>query len=213
MEHDIGTAFLTRLVAIPLGRQHMLSISVDAEDGDEGGIFEQLADCVDDPKLRRIVERHRDDETRHAQLFRECLHRLGLEKQSIPDELRIIHQIAAQTGGVERGVHTASDIVVTYAMLLAIEERGVEQFPRIAEAFRTVDPETADVYLRVARDERGHMRYCETIGRHYAGDDATWKQALDAARTVEEAAFLQVGIANLTYCGERGWVQLDELVA
>jgi rubrerythrin len=152
MEHDIRTTFLAQLVATPAGRRHMLSISVDAEEGDEGGLFDQLADFVDDPKLRSIVERHRDDESRHAQLFRGCLSRLGLEMQPVPDELKLIRQIADATGGAERGVHTADDVVATYAMLLAIEERGVEQFPHIADAFRSVDTDTAEVYLRVARE-------------------------------------------------------------
>jgi rubrerythrin len=212
MEQDIGQAFLTQLVASPEGRQHMLSISVEAEEGDEGDIFGQLAACVDDPKLRRIVERHRDDEVRHAGLFRDCLDRLGLEQQPIPDEMKIIHQIAASTGGFEVGVRTREEAALAYAMLLVIEERGVEQFPRIAQAFRTVDPETADTYLRVARDERGHVRYCETLGRHLAGDDTAWADAVEASRALEEAAFAAVGLANLTYCAERGWVDVDALV-
>lgn len=213
MENDIGSAFFTQLVATAPGRQHMLSVSVEAEEGDEGGIFDQLADQVDEPRLRRIVERHRDDEVRHARLFRACLGRLGLEMQTIPDELKIIRRIAAATGGFELGVQSTDDIVATYALLLAIEERGVQQFPLIASAFRAVDAETADVYLRVARDERGHVRYCETIGRHHAGDEPTWQDALARARSTEETAFAEVGIANLAYCAERGWVDLDALFA
>ncbi len=212
MDTDIGTTFLAQLVTTDAGRQHMLSISVDAEEGDEGHIFEQLADRVEDPKMKQIVERHRDDEVRHAQLFRGCLSRLGLEMQAIPDELKIVHQIAAVTGGFDDPIETSGDVVAAYAMLLAIEERGVERFPLIADAFRSVDPETADVYLRVARDERGHVNYCESIGRHHAGDDATWRTALAEARAIEEVAFLGVGLANLTYCTERGWVDLTEAV-
>jgi uncharacterized ferritin-like protein (DUF455 family) len=158
------------------------------------------------------VERHRDDETRHARLFRGCLTRLGLELQPVPDELRIISQVADTAGGLERGVRTADDVVATYALLLAIEERGVERFPLIADAFRAVDPETAEVYLRVTRDERGHVRYCETIGRHYAADEATWQTAVTGARALEEAAFVDVGLATMTYCAGQGWVQLEDLL-
>lgn len=213
MEPDIGQAFLTQLVSSPEGRQHMLSISVEAEEGDEGDIFGQLADCVDDARLRQIVERHRDDEVRHAQLFRDCLARQGLEQQPVPDEMKIIRQIADTTGGFGQGVRTREQAALAYALLLVIEERGVEQFPRIAAAFRPVDPETADVYLRVARDERGHVRYCQTIGRYLAGDDITWDEAVEASRVLEADAFASVGIANLSYCGERGWVDVDALLA
>lgn len=160
MDDETRRRLRAQLAATAPGRRHMLSLAVEAEEADETGIFDQLADAVDDPKLRQIVERHRDDEVRHASLFRGCLDRLGLEVQEVPERLRIVRRIAAVAGGGTRGVRTKADVVATYAMLLAIEQRGVEQFPLIADAFRPVDPETADVYLRVARDERGHMRHC-----------------------------------------------------
>jgi rubrerythrin len=207
---SIGRAFLAQLVASPEGRAHLLSISVDAEEGDEGDLFGQLAEFVEDPKLRRIVERHRDDEVRHALLYRGCLDRLGLEKQEIPDELKIIRQIAAATGRSDVSITAPSDVVATYALLYVIEQRGVERFPRIADAFREVDPETADVYERVTRDERGHVRYCETVGSSYAADAGEWQEAVARARALEEEAFFAVGLANIAYCADRGWVQLDD---
>jgi rubrerythrin len=211
MRDSVGDAFLARLVATPGGRRRMLSISVDAEEGDEAGVFDRLAQCVDDPELRRIVLRHRDDEVRHAALFRGCLARLGLEKEVVPDDMRIIREIAEDAILTDRRIETAEDIVRTYAMLLAIEERGVERFPRIAEAFRPHDRETAEVYLRVARDERGHVRYCNRIGRHYAGDETTWKEAVVRARAIEEAAFASVGVAMVTDAVQGGMVHLEGL--
>lgn len=213
METDLRTSFLAQLVASPAGRSHLLSISVDAEEGDEAGIFEQLIELVDDPKLARIVARHRDDEERHARMFRGCLDRLGLDKQTIPDELKIVSQIGTTAGGPDPEALTRDDVVAIYAMLLAIEERGVEQFPVIAEAFGAVDADTADVYRRVARDERGHTRYCHTIGRHHAQDDAAWDLAVAAAREIEAMAFIGVGLANVAYCIDQGWVSPDLLDA
>jgi rubrerythrin len=212
MFQDIESKFLATLTATPTGREHLLSIAVAAEEGDEGAIFDQLADIITDPQLHRIVERHRDDEARHARLFRGCLERLDLTMHPIPDELSIIRQIAAMTGGFEGRNLTADDVMPTYAMLLAIEERGVQQFPGIADAFRPHDPETADVYLRVTRDERGHVRHCETIGRRYAPDERTWTQTVQTARAIEEQAFTEVAAANLTYCHDQGWLNIDELL-
>jgi hypothetical protein len=86
-----------------------------------------------------------------------------------------------------------ADVVAIYALLLAIEERGVERFPLIAEAFRPYDPETADTYLRLARDERGHVKYCQTIGRHHAKTAEAWDAAVAEARALEAQVFLEVG--------------------
>jgi len=207
---NIRTDFLTQLVATDAGRAHLLSISVEAEEGDEGDIFGQLEVAVDDRDLARIVARHRDDEARHAQLFRGCLERLGLELQPVPDELRLIRHLADATGGFQTAViETAEDIVATYALLHAIEARGVEQFPRIAEAFAPVDADTAETYLRVSRDERGHLRYCERIGRHFAPSEVAWQTALDEARDRETAAFFAVGLANIEHCTAQGWVHFE----
>jgi rubrerythrin len=206
MNEDLtATRFFDQLAASAPGRRHLLSLAVAAEEGDEAGIFDQLAERVEGERFRRIVERHRDDEVRHARLFRRCLARLGLAPVDLPAELRIVGQVAAEVAG-ERRVRTRDDVVASYATLLAIEQRGVEQFPLIAAAFDPVDPETAAVYRRVARDERGHVRYCELIGRHHAGDDAAWHRAVAGARAAEEEAFVAVGLANLLYCTERGWV-------
>ena len=208
MERDLGQEFLDQLMTTDAGRQHMLSTSVEAEEGDEVDRFGQLARFVEDPKLRRVVERHRDDEVRHAGLFRGCLKRLGLTQSPIPDELKIIRQVGEATGHADRAVETAEDVVATYALLLAIERRGVEQFPRIAQAFRPTDPETADVYLRVARDEQGHVRYCENLGRHFATSDEAWEQAVTEAAALEQDAFLHVGLSNLAYSTNQGWLSL-----
>jgi rubrerythrin len=212
-ETRVGRSFLEALLASPEGRQHMLSVSVDAEEGDESGIFDQLADAVDVPELRRIVETHRDDEARHAGMYRECLRRNGYTKQALPSDVRIVRQAGEITGRREEPIRTPEDIVRTYALLLAIEERGVQQFPILAEAFEPYDPETADTYRRVTRDERGHVRYCRRVGRHFAADDAAWNHACAEAGEIEAEAFRRVGAAQAAYCAQQGWVDLDEVVA
>ena len=212
-ETRVGRSFLEALVATPAGRQHMLSVSVDAEEGDEAGIFDQLADVVDVPELQRIVVAHRDDEVRHAGMYRECLRRNGYTKQELPSEVLIVRQAGEITGRRDVPIRTADDVVRAYALLLAIEERGVQQFPILADAFEPYDPATAETYRRVTRDERGHVRYCRRIGRHYASSDDAWEDACAAAREIEAEAFRRVGAAQALYCGERGWVDLDEVVA
>jgi rubrerythrin len=208
---EIGTVFLTRLLETPEGRAHMLNISVAAEEGDESGLFDQVAAVVDEPELRRIVELHRDDEVRHAGLFRGCLERNGYEADGVPDSIAFIREVGGRSDRSDDPVRGVDDLVDFFALLLAIEERGVQQFPRLADLFEPHDPETAAVYRRVARDERGHVRYCERIGRHYAPDDQAWDDAVARARALEQEAFLSVGLANLAYCTDHGLVQMDDI--
>jgi rubrerythrin len=214
VQESIGRAFLHQFLAVPEGRQLMLSISVDAEEGDESGVFDRLVEVVDEPALNRVVVTHRDDEIRHASRFRGCLARNGWDKLEVPDSMRVIREVADGEGEPARpAIETAEDIVATYALLLVIEERGVQRYGHIAEAFRPHDPETAEVYLEVVRDERGHTRYCARIGRHYAVDDRAWEAAVAQARAHEEAAFGRVGGATLAYADEQGWVDIETLLA
>jgi len=203
---------LRALLTTPSGREFILSIAVDAEEGDEAGLFDQIADAVDVPELRRVVETHRDDEVRHAGLYRECLRRNGYTKRDLPESLGFIHQLGNGASRPAPQLRTAEDIMWFYALLHAVEERGVERFPMIADAFERHDPETADTYRRVTRDERGHIRYCQRIGRHYAGSDEAWEQALAGAREIEAAAFARAEQAQFAYCVEQGLVDLDLLV-
>jgi rubrerythrin len=208
LEHD---TFLRALLTTPAGREHLLSIAVDAEEGDEAGLFDQIADAVDVPELRRVVETHRDDELRHARLYRECLARNGYTKRELPSSLSLIDQLRDGVEDPAPTLHTADDIMWFYALLYVIEERGVERFPLIADAFERHDPETAETYRRVARDERGHIRYCERIGRHYAASDDAWAEAVAVSREIEAAAFARAERAQLTYCVQQGLVDVDAL--
>ncbi len=206
-------AVLQTLLATPEGRAHILSLMVAAEEGDEAGVFDRLIERTDDPKLRAAIAAHKADEQRHAGLYRACLARNGLALDEVPDTLLVIRQVARTAGGsFARGdvdaIATDADVMNTYALLLAIEERGVEQFPLIGAAFRRIgDHETADTFDAVTRDERRHTRVCRTIGRRHALDDATWEQAVAHFRRVESTAFGRVGLAALRHAWQRGLIQ------
>jgi rubrerythrin len=214
LEMSVGRSFLRSLVSHPAGRAHLLSLMVAAEEGDEAGVFDQLLRKADDPELAKLVRRHKEDESRHAGMYRACLARNGLEAQPVPDELMIIRQVGREAGGPfaagvdaasADGIRTSEDVMNTYALLLAIEERGVQRFPVIGAEFRRIgDHETADTFDRVTEDERRHTMYCRAIGRRYAPDDATWERAVVKYRGVESRAFKRVGLAGLTYALKRG---------
>jgi hypothetical protein len=216
LEQVIRTHFIRRLVSTPAGRAHVLSMMIAAEEGDEAGVFDQLRSRCDDPELAKLVSRHQADELRHAGMYRACLERNGLDASPIPDELMIIRQVGREAGGAFRegietgssdGIATDLDVMNTYALLLVIEERGVQQFPLIGAEFRRIgDHVTADTFDRVTADEVWHTKYCQKIGRRFAPDDETWERAVDHYRGVEQRAFERVGIAGLAYAFERGLV-------
>jgi hypothetical protein len=91
--------------------------------------------------------------------------------------------------------------------LLAIEERGVEQFPQIGAEFRRIgDHQTADTFDLVAKDELRHTKYCLAIGPRYAPDARTWEAAVERYRAIERRAFRQVGQNGLRYAFQHGLV-------
>jgi hypothetical protein len=213
-ERWFAQSFLRRLVSHRAGREHVLNLMVAAEEGDEAGVFDQLIRKADDPELEKLVRRHKEDEARHAAMYRACLARNGLDVRPIPDDLMIIRQIGREAGGAfaagvdaasAEGIRTREDVMNTYALLLAIEERGVQRFPLIGAEFRRIgDHETADTFDRVTEDERRHTKYCRAIGRRYAPDDATWERAVAKYRRVEERAFKRVGLAGIVYALKSG---------
>ncbi len=214
LEKAIARSFLRRLISRPAGRAHVLSLMVAAEEGDEVGVFDQLMTMADDTELEQLVRRHKEDEIRHAAMYRACLARNGLELQLIPEDLLVIRRVGREAGGIfasgldassPNGIATRADVMNTYALLLAIEERGVQRFPLIGAEFRRIgDEQTADTFDRVAADERRHTKYCRAIGRRYAPDDATWQRAVDTYRRVEARAFEHVGRASVMYALEHG---------
>lgn len=216
LQKYIRREFLRRLVATAEGRAHLLNLMVNAEEGDEVGTFDRLQVIVEDPRLRKTIARHQADERVHASLYRACLLRTGVEPESIPAELMIIRRVAREAGGVfaaatRRGssdsLESRDDVMNTYAMLLAIEERGVQQFPLIGREFRLIgDRETADTFDRVAKDELRHTKYCHAIGRRYAPDEATWQRTVGLFRAIEARAYHQAGLASMAYAIDRGFV-------
>lgn len=214
-------SFLRRVLRTPEGRAHMLNLAVEAEEGDEAGVFDRLQEVIEDPQLKKVVRRHQEDEQRHAAMYRECLRRNGIDPGPVPDHLRLVRNIAHEAGGAlrqgseagsaEATLRTPEDIMNTYALLLAIERRGVERFPMFAQAFRPYDAETADTFLAVTKDEERHIKYAEAIGRRFAPSEDAWQQAVRHHQRIEDRAFKRVGLANIAYCTERGLLSQSRL--
>ena len=79
MTDKLTRLYIESLFATHRGRAHVLNQAAEAEDSDEGQVFEQLLTQVDDPRLHKLIQRHAADEKKHAELFRECVKRQGVE--------------------------------------------------------------------------------------------------------------------------------------
>jgi rubrerythrin len=186
----LGQRFLDRLAASRRGRAFMLEFLVGAEEADEAGVFDRLLARVDDPELHGLVRRHRDDETRHAALFRECWARQQVAQGETPRPESVIAYIdRALDGFAESFVRGHRGVMEAYVLLQVIEERGVARYPLIADAMARFDPESAAVIRGVAQDEIRHVKYAKAISRRYAPDAPTLAATLVRFRAAEARAF------------------------
>jgi rubrerythrin len=212
LEDTIRSAFLRRLVSTPRGRAHVLNLAAEAEDSDEAAIFDQLLSKVDDPELQKMIRIHRDDETRHGAMFRACVERTGVDPGPVPEQLKLIDRINEKLGGFfEQGIQDERHVMEAYALLFVVEQRAIEQFPAMEAAFRRHDPETADTFAAIARDEERHLKYCKAIGKRYAADEKEWLRAVRKYRAVESEAFAENSRANIEYAIETGVLRLRPL--
>ncbi len=201
-----GSFILSRLVASGRGRAFLFAFMVDAEESDEGAFDELAARVVTDPVVHKVIRTHQADEARHGAILRGCLARTGATPPPLPTELRYIDRLDRATDGkFRRGFPdepTAGGLMKVYALLEAIEERGVLQFAAIARALRPVDAASAAAVEEIVADERRHVQYAHAIARRYAPDDATHARTLAEMRALAAAAFAEHGAAFARYLFE-----------
>lgn len=210
----VGDRYLEQQAKSERGRIFLLSFLVRAEEGDELGVFDQLLQRVDSDELRAMVRKHKADEERHAALLRGCLARYGAEPMALPSSLDVVARIDRHAGRVgESFVAGALGVMEAYVVLQVVEERGVRQFPRIAEALRPHDGESARILDGITRDEARHVRYARAISRHYAPSADVLDATLARVRAAEERAFAEQRAAMLRYGLDHGLVDLSPLEA
>jgi rubrerythrin len=198
--------FTRRLLSTPEGRAHVLNQIADAESNGENQVFEHVLAHVDDPQLRKMIEKHQADEIRHEQLFRVCVERTGVNPGPVPPHLKLIDRLDRAVGGFFAvPIDGPRGVMEAYVMLQVVEERAVSQFKIFEEAFREIDPETADVFVAVAKDEERHLKYCHAISKRYAPDEATRLATLEKYRQLEAKAFQDNSQANMDHTFTRGY--------
>lgn len=197
--------YMEEMLRTPKGRANLLAQIADAEDNGEAKIFDDVLTKVDDPKLQKMIQRHRDDEVRHGQLFRECVARTGVDPGPMPAELRALDRIDRKVGGFfSRKIEDERGVMIAYLILQVIEERALEQFGMYLPIFARYDARTAEVFREVIADEERHLKYCEAISRRYAPDEDTRIAELNRLRLLEASAHLETEQANTDYAFAQG---------
>jgi rubrerythrin len=213
LRQQLTLRFARRLLKTPEGRAHVLNQVADAESNGENQVFEHVLRHVQDPALRKMIEKHQADEVRHEQLFRACLPRTGVDPGPVPAHLKLIDRLDRAVGGFfSHPIVDDQGVMEAYVMLQVIEERAIVEFAIFEQAFRDYDPATADVFAEVARDEARHLKYCHAISQRYAPSPETLARTLARYRALEARCFQENGAANLEHTLARGILAGSPLV-
>jgi rubrerythrin len=214
----LGARYFDKLVATPRGRAFVLRFLQSTEESDEGAVFDMLLSQVNDPEFHKLVRIHRDDEERHAGIFRRAVERLverfgpEVEPGPVPEELHVVGRLDAHLGGLsESFIAGRAGIMEVYALLLVVEERAVREWPVIVDALRAVDPEAAEDVARVINDERRHVKYARAISRRYAPDAETLERTLAWVRAAEQRAFEENNAAMTRIVLERDLLDVGSI--
>lgn len=212
LRQAINDRFVGRLVATAVGRKHILNQAAHAEDSDEGQIFDLLLERVDDAKLHKMIEIHRDDEKRHAVMFFDALRRNGFEPTPVLPELSLLDRLDAALGGFfDTFTQKDNPVMEAYLLLQVIEERAVTQFAQMRPHFAKYDPRTATMLDEIGKDEERHLKYCVAISRQYAPDQLTVARTLKKFRTVEAEVFAKLSQGNMRFALENELPDMSKL--
>lgn len=198
---QLSKYFLEALMSTPRGRAHLLNQVAEGEEQGEQRVFDEALALVEDPELKKLIRRHREDELRHGQLFRARIAANGVPVGPVPEHLDMLRRLDAALGGFfDRGLSTEHDVMRAYVILQVIEERACEQFTMYVDALERVgEHATADVFREVAKDEARHLKYCRAIALRYAKDEAEYERELAAMRDLEARSFKEVQRANIDH--------------
>lgn len=183
----------SRVLRDPAARAFILSAYATGESRGEGLFFEHLRELPLSERDRRLVDRHQADEIRHERLLNECLERMGVERQPLPEWLDYVEAVSAEARfPVHDPPRDARGVARGYLMLRAVERRQVERLTMLGDGIEPFDPHAAATVRRIAMDERGHIRVCEVIARALIGAEEAARVA-DEMEVIEARAFGRFG--------------------
>ncbi len=169
------------------------SFAATEEDG--GKDLLAAAHRTSDPDLRQHLERHAQDELRHAEMFRERAgalraERVQLKSVATGDELDRPYDLARGRDGQDAhgfftaGLYDELGEVAYVGMLHVAEQRAAEMFAEHLALTEGHDTATAAVFASILKDEKYHVAYTGTFLERWRkeGRSAEVRRALKSAR-------------------------------
>ncbi|MEM7199146.1 MAG: hypothetical protein AAF628_02705 [Planctomycetota bacterium] len=149
----------------PVRRVRTLESFAATED-DGGKDLLAAAKRILDADLRRHIQRHAEDEVRHASLFRgraaELRSEAGLGVRRDEESGRAFDLIESRRGaGHDRHSATMCDELgeVAYVAMLHVAEQRARDLFEVHQSLLEHDPETRAVFEQILRDENYHVAY------------------------------------------------------
>ena len=187
-------------------RRHLTLQSFSETEADGGKDLELALGRVMDPELRGHLERHADDERRHAEMFRRRaaeLRELAGQGDGGSDRARdLLRARGADTfeahGSFNAGICEELGEVAYVAFLHVAEQRAAEVFELHSE-LNEHDPETKAIFDSILKDEKYHVSYTGKMLDKYrkAGRGVEVDKALKEARSSRAwGAWKRLGIKS-----------------
>jgi hypothetical protein len=151
------------------------------------------------PWLAKLVSRQLEDETRHAKLLRARLAELGVSQTRPPPSiLRVKLWWLDRVCAPYMDKFAAGRVVVLLAVAAQLETTGVRMFERhlaVLDEVAPADP-TGDVLRSILRDERRHMKSCNSAARKLLREHerATYEELCDKVAAVDRAFGITISI-------------------
>ncbi len=151
------------------------------------------------PWLGKLVSRQLEDEERHAKLLRARLAELGVASTRPPPSiLRVKLWWLDRICAPYMTAFEAGRVVVLLAVATQLETTGVRMFERhlgVLDALAPDDP-TGDLLRSILRDERRHMKSCNSAARKLLREHerATYDELCDKVASVDRSFGITISL-------------------
>jgi len=185
----------------PTAKAYVLCAYATAEGSGEGAIFDRALERSVDPKIAKLIKKHKEDELRHERMITERRIAMGLPWMPVPAALRGIDVLSEAAGGVlDLPMDKDEDLRRVYELLYVIEERAYEEFSAAATALEASgDPKTAAVFREIRDDEANHLRYCVAVGNMFSESEEAFMEGVQRMRVLEAKVYAEQGRGTMRY--------------